>query len=81
MTLKDLTEQMIHFGYLFQLPEPKVEYLEEVHKEITIRKWTDAQFIDALDYLKGDIEYSRTSRYNKYPTICDLLRANYDLQN
>ena len=78
MTLKDITEQLIRFGYLFQLPEPRAEYVEEIYKEITNRKWTDKRFKDALDYLKGDVEYNRMSRYNKYPTICDLLKADYD---
>ena len=80
MTLKEITEKLINFGHLFQLPEPRAEYVEAIHKEITERHWDEKQLTDALDYLKGDLEYNRMSRYNKYPTICDLLRADYDMR-
>lgn len=78
MTLKEITEQMIHFGYLFQLPEPRAEYLEAIHKELTNQQWTDKRFNDALNWLKGDLEYNKLAKYNKYPTICDLMRADYN---
>ena len=66
------------FGALFQLPTPPAEYIEALQEELNSADWTVERLQNALDYLKGDLEYNRMSRYNKYPTICDLMRADYD---
>ena len=73
-----MTQAFIKFGKLFQLPEPTAEYVQAIQQELSDKKWTIGRLQDALEWLKYDTGYNEASRYNKYPTICDLYRADFE---
>lgn len=77
-TLPQITQMFVKFGKLFQLPEPSAEYVQAIQEELSDNTWTIERLVDALDWLKGDTEYNISARYNKYPTICDIYRADYE---
>lgn len=73
MTLQETAQLLVKFGALFQLPEPQTNYIEALHEELA--NWPADKFKRALDWLKGDSLYNATARYNKYPTIFEIYRA------
>lgn len=76
--LPQITQAFVKFGKLFQLPEPPAEYVQAIQEELSNDKWTVSRLEDALNWLKGDTQYNETARFNKYPTICDIYRADYE---
>lgn len=76
--LPQVTQAFVKFGKLFQLPEPSAEYVQAIQVELSKDKWTIKRLGNALNWLKGDVEYNITARYNKYPTICDIYRADHE---
>lgn len=77
--LPQITQAFVRFGKLFQLPEPPADYIQAIQEELSDSKWTIQRIQDALEYLKGDTQYNESARYNKYPTICDIYRADFEL--
>lgn len=71
-----ITQMFKKFGKLFQLPEPNAEYITAIQEELSNNKWTMKRIETALEWLKYDNDYNESSRYNKYPTICDIYRAD-----
>lgn len=75
----EITQMFKKFGKLFQLPEPDVEYVTAIQTELSENKWTLKRIQFALEWLKYDTEYNEASRFNKYPTICDIYRADTEI--
>lgn len=75
-----ITKLFVEFGALFQLPEPPAEYIQAIQKELSIKGWTLNRITNALEELKYSTDYNQAARYNKYPSICDLIMADYNLQ-
>jgi len=74
-----ITQLFTKFGKLFQLPEPSAEYITAIQEELSGNKWTIKRIQVALEWLKYDNGYNDASRYNKYPTICDIYRADAEV--
>lgn len=75
---EEITQLFKKFGKLFQLPEPDADYITAIQEELSTNKWTVKRIQNALEWLKGDQQYNESARYNKYPTICDIYRADYE---
>lgn len=69
-----ITEALIKFGRLFQLPEPQAEYVDAIHNALHAKKWKLSTFMDVLNSMTTDQNYAETARFGKYPTIYDYLR-------
>lgn len=69
-----MTEYLISFGRMFQLPEPPAEYIDAIYNALHAYKWTLKQFANVLNQLIHDEKYAETARFGKYPTINDFIR-------
>lgn len=70
-----LTEFLIKFGRMFQLPEPPAEYVDAIYNALHDYGWTIKQFVLVLNTLVKDTKYTEQSaRFGKYPMISDYLR-------
>ena len=70
-----MTEFLIKFGRMFQLPEPSAEYIDAIYTAIHGQNWTIKQFTVVLNILTTDEKYTEQSaRFGKYPMISDYLR-------
>lgn len=70
-----MTELLIKFGRMFQLPEPPAEYVDAIYTAIHGQQWTVKQFAIVLNTLTTDEKYTEQSaRFGKYPMISDYLR-------
>lgn len=71
-----MTELLIKFGRMFQLPEPPAEYVDAIYTALHGQNWTVKQFAIALNILVSDKNYTEQSaRFGKYPMISDFLRT------
>ena len=71
-----MTEFLIKFGQMFQLPEPPAEYIKAIYDALHEYKWTIKQFASVLNELVKDEKYTEQSaRFGKYPMISDYLRV------
>ncbi|MBO7735497.1 MAG: hypothetical protein J6S67_23230 [Methanobrevibacter sp.] len=75
-----ITKLFVEFGALFQLPEPPAEYIQAIQKELSTKGWTLGRISEALEELKYSQDYNQAARFNKYPSICDLITADYELR-
>ncbi len=72
-----MTELLIKFGRMFQLPEPPAEYVDSIYNALHGQNWTVKQFAAILNQLVTDVTYTEQSaRFGKYPMISDYLRLN-----
>ncbi|MBR2028249.1 MAG: hypothetical protein IKA10_04570 [Oscillospiraceae bacterium] len=69
-----MTEYLISFGRMFQLPEPPAEYIDAIYNALHAYQWTLKQFANVLNQLIHDEKYAETARFGKYPTINDFIR-------
>lgn len=70
-----MTEFLIKFGRMFQLPEPPAEYIDAIYTALQGYNWTTNQFATVLNELLKDEKYTEQSaRFGKYPMISDYLR-------
>lgn len=69
-----MTEYLISFGRMFQLPEPPAEYIDAIYNALHTYQWTLKQFATVLNQLIHDEKYAETARFGKYPTINDFIR-------
>lgn len=70
-----MTELLIKFGRMFQLPEPPAEYVDAIYTALHGQNWTIKQFAIVLNTLVNDNKYTEQSaRFGKYPMISDYLR-------
>ena len=76
-----VTKLFEKYGVLFSLPEPTVEYITAVQTELSQRHWTLGRLRDALDYLKCSEEYNKSTKLRRYPTIFELVNADWIMQN
>lgn len=76
-----MTEMLITFGRLYQLPNPSPEYVEAIQAELRARHWTLRDFYNALSFLKTDSLYADSARFGRYPTINDFLRSKKELNS
>lgn len=73
-----MTELLIKFGRMFQLPEPPAEYVDAIYTAIHGQEWTIKQFAVVLNTLVTDEKYTEQSaRFGKYPMISDYLRIKH----
>lgn len=71
-----MTEFLIKFGRMFQLPEPPAEYIDAIYTALHEQNWTLKQFAIVLNALVKDEKYTEQSaRFGKYPMISDYLRV------
>lgn len=71
-----MTELLIKFGRMFQLPEPPAEYVDAIYTALHGQNWTVKQFAKVLNALINDDKYTEQSaRFGKYPMISDFLRT------
>lgn len=71
-----MTELLIKFGRMFQLPEPPAEYVDSIYNALHGQNWTVKQFAAILNQLVTDKAYTEQSaRFGKYPMISDYLRV------
>lgn len=73
MTLQETGQILVKFGILFSLPNPPTAYIEAIHEEL--ENWPAEKLKRALDWLKCDPDYNLTAKYNKYPTIFEIYKA------
>lgn len=72
-----MTELLIKFGRMFQLPEPPAEYVDSIYNALHGQNWTVKQFAAVLNQLVTDEKYTeQTARFGKYPMMSDYLRLN-----
>lgn len=76
-----ITEALIRFGRLFQLPEPQAEYVDAIHNALHTQKWKLSTLLNVLNRLSTDQAYAETARFGKYPTIYDYLRIEKQLKS
>lgn len=70
-----MTEFLIQFGRMFQLPEPPAEYIDAIYTALHEYNWTIRQFAQVLNELVKDETYTEQSaRFGKYPMISDYMR-------
>ena len=71
-----MTELLIKFGRMFQLPEPPAEYVDAIYTALQGQNWTVKEFAIILNTLVNDDKYTEQSaRFGKYPMISDYLRT------
>lgn len=73
-SIQYMTEFLIKFGQMFQLPEPPAEYIHAIYNALHEYNWTIKQFSIVLNQLVKDEKYSESARFGKYPMISDYLR-------
>jgi len=73
-----MTELLIKFGRMFQLPEPPAEYVDSIYNALHGQQWTLRDFSTVLNQLVTDTTYTEQSaRFGKYPMISDYLRLKH----
>lgn len=76
-----MTEYLISFGRMFQLPEPPAEYIDAIYNALHTYQWTLKQFANVLNQLVHDEKYAETARFGKYPTINDFIRIKKQMES
>ena len=76
-----MTESLIKFGRLFQLPEPPAEYIDAIYNALHCYHWSLKQFVTVLNQLVNDPKYTETARFGKYPTLYDFLHTKTKLDS
>lgn len=76
-----MTESLIQFGRLFQLPEPSAEYVDAIYNALHSYQWTLKQFVSVLNQLVKNSKYIESARFGKYPTIYDFLHTKSQLDS
>lgn len=77
-----ITEFLIKFGRMFQLPEPPAEYIDAIYTAIHGQNWTIKDFLNVLNKLVHDERYTEQSaRFGKYPMISDYFRIKRQIDS